>query len=248
MIARGTAEQSRCQSRGILRGSCPTSTEPLSPNGRRAGARPGCTRPHPILRSRSTTCSTCSRTRRATGLHVGHSEGYTATDVVARSKRMKGFNVLHPMGWDAFGLPAEQCAIKHGVHPRDHDRRSIANFKRQIDASASRTTGRASSTPPIRRTSVDAVDLPAALQARPRVQGGVPINWCPSARRCSPTKRSPRACERCGSVVERKDMRQWMLRITRYADRLLDGSGRARLARVTVEMQRNWIGQARAPR
>ncbi len=84
--------------------------------------------------SRSSTRSTCSPTLRAPGLHVGHCEGYTATDVITRWKRMQGFRVLHPMGWDAFGLPAENYAIKHGVHPRVTTAAAIANFRRQIDA------------------------------------------------------------------------------------------------------------------
>ena len=84
------------------------------------------------------------------GLHVGHPEGYTATDILARYKRAHGFNVLHPMGWDAFGLPAEQYAVKTGQHPRQTTEANIATFKRQINRSASATTGRANSPPPTR--------------------------------------------------------------------------------------------------
>ena len=99
---------------------------------RRSFARRIPASPASIPRSRNTMCSTCSPTRAAPGLHVGHPEGYTATDIVARYKRLRGFNVLHPMGWDAFGLPAEQYAIRTGQHPEITTRANIAHFKKQL--------------------------------------------------------------------------------------------------------------------
>ena len=114
------------------------------------------------------------------GLHVGHCEGYTATDVITRWKRMSGFNVLHPMGWDAFGLPAENYAIKHGVHPRVTTEAAIANFRRQIDSVGfaydwdARDQHHRSGV-----HEVDAVDLPAAVEARPRLRGRRPHQLVP---------------------------------------------------------------------
>jgi len=157
------------------------------------------------------------------GLHVGHCEGYTATDVITRWKRMQGFRVLHPMGWDAFGLPAENYAIKHGVHPRVTTAAAIANFRRQIDAVgfAYDWSREIDTTDPayLRWTQWIFLKLYERDLAYEAV---VPINWCPSCKTGLANEEvSQGRCERCGSVVVRKDMRQWMLRITRYADRLL---------------------------
>ena len=144
--------------------------------------------------SPSSTRSTCSPTPPAPGLHVGHCEGYTATDVITRWKRMQGFRVLHPMGWDAFGLPAENYAIKHGVHPRVTTAAAIANFRRQIDAVgfAYDWEREVDTTDPGVRE-VDAVDLPQALRARARLRGrSSPSTGARRARPASPTKRSAR--------------------------------------------------------
>ena len=138
---------------------------------------------------------------------------------------MQGFRVLHPMGWDAFGLPAENYAIKHGVHPRETTAAAIANFRRQIDAVGfAYDWEREIDTTDPAYMRVDAVDLPQALRARPRLRGD--RRRSTGARRARPglanEEVSQGRCERCGTAVVRKDMRQWMLRITRYADRLLE--------------------------
>jgi leucyl-tRNA synthetase len=180
------------------------------------------------------------------GLHVGHCEGYTATDVITRWKRMQGFRVLHPMGWDAFGLPAENYAIKHGVHPRETTAAAIANFRRQIDAVgfAYDWERELDTTDPayVRWTQWIFLKL---YERDLAYEGVVPINWCPSCKTGLANEEvSQGRCERCGSVVVRKDMRQWMLRITRYADRLLADLDEVDWPASTVAMQRNWIGRS----
>jgi leucyl-tRNA synthetase len=180
------------------------------------------------------------------GLHVGHCEGYTATDVITRWKRMSGFRVLHPMGWDAFGLPAENYAIKHGVHPRVTTAAAIANFRRQIDAVgfAYDWDREVDTTDPdyVRWTQWIFLKL---YERDLAYEGVVPINWCPSCKTGLANEEvSQGRCERCGSVVVRKDMRQWMLRITRYADRLLADLEEVDWPASTLAMQRNWIGRS----
>jgi len=180
------------------------------------------------------------------GLHVGHCEGYTATDVITRWKRMQGFRVLHPMGWDAYGLPAENYAIKHGVHPRETTAAAIANFRRQIDAVgfAYDWEREIDTTDPgyLRWTQWIFLQL---FNRDLAFEAVVPINWCPSCKTGLANEEvSQGRCERCGSVVVRKDMRQWMLRITRYADRLLTDLDELDWPASTVAMQRNWIGRS----
>jgi leucyl-tRNA synthetase len=180
------------------------------------------------------------------GLHVGHCEGYTATDIITRSKRMQGWNVLHPMGWDAFGLPAENYAIKTGVHPRVTTENAIANFRRQIDSIgfAYDWDREINTTDPayVRWTQWIFLRLHERGLA---YEGVVPINWCPSCKTGLANEEvSQGRCERCGSQVERKDMRQWLLRITRYADRLLEDLAEVDWPESTLTMQRNWIGRS----
>ena len=180
------------------------------------------------------------------GLHVGHCEGYTATDVITRWKRMQGFRVLHPMGWDAFGLPAENYAIKHGVHPRVTTAAAIANFRRQIDAVgfAYDWDREIDTTDPryMRWTQWIFLQLYARDLA---YEGVIPINWCPSCKTGLANEEvSQGRCERCGTLVVRKDMRQWLLRITRYADRLLADLDELDWPASTLAMQRNWIGRS----
>ena len=131
----GTADEQDLHAAQYIFGRpCLTTTAASSRSGRPAGAKPACTRPPPTRGKPKFYALDMFPYPSGAGLHVGHCEGYTATDVITRWKRMQGFRVLHPMGWDAFGLPAENYAIKHGVHPRVTTAAAIANFKRQIDA------------------------------------------------------------------------------------------------------------------
>src|SRR3954469_16912629 len=180
------------------------------------------------------------------GLHVGHCEGYTATDIITRWKRMQGWNVLHPMGWDAFGLPAENYAIKHGIHPSITTAEAIANFRRQIDSVgfAYDWDREINTTDPayVKWTQWIFLQL---FKRDLAYQGTAAINWCPSWKTGLANEEvSQGRCERCGSVVQRKDMRQWMLRITRYADRLLEDLALLDWPESTVAMQRHWIGRS----
>ena len=180
------------------------------------------------------------------GLHVGHCEGYTATDIITRWKRMQGWNVLHPMGWDAFGLPAENYAIKTGIHPRVTTEKAIANFRRQIDAIgfAYDWDREVNTTDPQYVKWTQWIFLQLFKQGL-AYEGTVPINWCPSCKTGLANEEvSQGCCERCGSGVERKDMRQWLLRITRYADRLLEDLAEVDWPESTLTMQRNWIGRS----
>ncbi len=155
----------------------------------------------------------------AAGLHVGHPEGYTATDILARYKRMRGFNVLHPMGWDAFGLPAEQYAIETGTHPRETTARNIATFRRQIQSLGfSYDWDREISTcdPSYYRWTqwifLKLYERGLAYMAE------VPVNWCPALGTVLANEEViDGKSERGGYEVIRKPMRQWMLRITVYA-------------------------------
>jgi leucyl-tRNA synthetase len=180
------------------------------------------------------------------GLHVGHCEGYTATDIITRWKRMQGWNVLHPMGWDAFGLPAENYAIKTGIHPRVTTEKAIANFRRQIDSIgfAYDWDREINTTDPLYFKWTQWIFLQLFHKGL-AYEGTVPINWCPSCKTGLANEEVTQGCcERCGSGVERKDMRQWLLRITRYADRLLEDLAELDWPESTLAMQRNWIGRS----
>ena len=180
------------------------------------------------------------------GLHVGHCEGYTATDIITRWKRMQGWNVLHPMGWDAFGLPAENYAIKTGIHPRVTTEKAIANFRRQIDSVgfAYDWDREVNTTDPKYFKWTQWIFLQLFKQGL-AYEGTVPINWCPSCKTGLANEEvSQGCCERCGTGVERKDLRQWLLRITRYADRLLEDLADLDWPESTLAMQRNWIGRS----
>ena len=180
------------------------------------------------------------------GLHVGHCEGYTATDIITRWKRMQGFNVLHPMGWDAFGLPAENYAIKTGIHPRVTTEKAIANFRRQIDSVgfAYDWEREVNTTDPAYVKWTQWIFLQLYKQGL-AYEGTVPINWCPSCKTGLANEEVAQGrCDRCGTGVERKDMRQWLLRITRYADRLLSDLALVDWPESTLAMQRNWIGRS----
>ncbi|HXH27940.1 MAG TPA: class I tRNA ligase family protein, partial [Candidatus Polarisedimenticolia bacterium] len=180
------------------------------------------------------------------GLHVGHPEGYTATDIVARHGRMRGWNVLHPMGWDAFGLPAENYAISTGVHPSRTTAEAIATFKRQIQAiGLSYDWEReVNTTDPAYYRWTQWIFL-RLFERGLAYQAMVPINWCPTDRTGLANEEVHNGCcERCGTPVERRDMRQWMLRITAYADRLLEDLQELDWPESTLAMQRHWIGRS----
>jgi leucyl-tRNA synthetase len=180
------------------------------------------------------------------GLHVGHPEGYTATDILCRYKRMKGHDVLHPMGWDAFGLPAENFAIQTGIHPRQVTAKNVANFKRQIKSLGfSYDWAREIDT-----TSPDYYRWTQWIFLQLYKKGlayedKMPINWCPScATGLANEEVFGGACERCSTPIERRDMRQWMLKITAYADRLLEDLEGLDWPESTLVMQKNWIGRS----
>jgi leucyl-tRNA synthetase len=216
------------------------------------------------------------------GLHVGHPEGYTATDILSRYKRMRGFHVLHPMGWDAFGLPAEQYAVEKNVHPRITTQQNITTFRRQIkslgfsydwDREVDTTDpdyvkwtqwiflqiydtwydheadkGRPISELPIPHN----VQLmgPDAIQMyqdehRLAYQAEVPVNWCPELGTVLANEEViDGKSERGGHPVERRPLRQWMLRITEYAERLLADLEPLDWSEAIKAMQRNWIGKS----
>ncbi len=180
------------------------------------------------------------------GLHVGHPEGYTATDIVCRYLRAKGYAVLHPMGWDAFGLPAEQYAIQTGTHPAVTTQANIATFKRQIQALGLSYDW---------EREVDTTD-PAYfkwtqwifLQLFKRglaYQSEIPVNWCPALGTVLANEEViDGKSERGSHPVLRMPLRQWMLRITAYADRLLDDLDLVRWPDSTKTMQEEWIGRS----
>jgi leucyl-tRNA synthetase len=180
------------------------------------------------------------------GLHVGHLEGYTATDIVSRYKRMKGFNVLHPMGWDAFGLPAEQYAVKTGIHPAITTAQNIATFKRQMKrVGLSYDWDREfSTTDPDYYRWTQWIFLQLFKRGLAYV-AEVPVNWCPALGTVLANEEIVDGKSEVGGFdVIRKPMRQWVLKITAYADRLLDELSLVQWPASTLEMQKNWIGRS----
>ena len=180
------------------------------------------------------------------GLHVGHLEGYTATDIVSRYKRMRGFNVLHPMGWDAFGLPAEQYAVKTGVHPAITTAENIATFKRQMKrVGLSYDWDREIST-----TDPDYYRWTQWIFLKLYERGlayvaEVPVNWCPALGTVLANEEIVDGKSEIGGFdVVRKPMRQWVLKITAYAERLLEDLALVEWPASTLEMQKNWIGRS----
>ncbi len=206
------------------------------------------------------------------GLHVGHPEGYTATDIVARYKRMKGFNVLHPMGWDAFGLPAEQYAIKTGQHPRITTEQNVSNFRRQLkrlgfsydwDREVNTTdpgymkwtqwiflqlyhsyfdkeSQRARPVAELEAQGWSAEEIDAVRLA---FVDEVPVNWSPDLGTVLANEEVEEWKEK-GHTVERRPLRQWMLRITAYAQRLLDELEDLDWPESIKLLQQNWIGRS----
>jgi leucyl-tRNA synthetase len=182
----------------------------------------------------------------AQGLHVGHPEGYTATDIYCRYLRMKGYNVLHPMGFDAFGLPAENYAIKTGTHPAVTTAANIEKFRSQIKALGfSYDWDRevdTSSDEYYRWTQWIFLKL---FEKGLAYEAESPINWCPSCKTGLANEEvKDGCCERCGAKVSRKRIRQWILKITAYAERLLEDLDSLDWPEPVKLMQRNWIGRS----
>lgn len=180
------------------------------------------------------------------GLHVGHPEGYTATDILSRMRRMQGYNVLHPMGWDAFGLPAEQYALDTGNDPAEFTKQNIDNFRRQIQSLGfSYDWDRE-----INTTDPDYYKWTQWIFTKLYEKGlayvdEVPVNWCPALGTVLANEEViDGKSERGGHPVERRPMRQWMLKITAYADRLLEDLEELDWPESIKDMQRNWIGRS----
>ena len=180
------------------------------------------------------------------GLHVGHPEGYTATDIVSRYKRMKGFNVLHPMGWDAFGLPAEQYAIKTGNHPAGFTETNIETFKRQLKMLGfSYDWSKEISYLQISVLQMDAVIFEQMYKDGLAKNVDMPVNWCEELGTVLANDEIiDGKSERGGYPVVRKNMKQWVLDIPKYAERLLAQLDDLDWPESTKEMQRNWIGKS----
>ncbi|MFZ1075345.1 MAG: class I tRNA ligase family protein [Minisyncoccia bacterium] len=180
------------------------------------------------------------------GLHVGHPKGYIATDIYSRHMRMRGFSVLHPMGWDAFGLPAENYALKNKTHPRKAVEDNIANFKAQLahigfDYDWSREIN---TTDPAYYHWTQWIFL-KMLEQGLAFQSNEPINWCPSCMTGLANEDLDGAvCERCGTPVVKKNLPQWVLKITDYADRMLADLDLLDWPEHIKEAQRNWIGRS----
>lgn len=180
------------------------------------------------------------------GLHVGHPEGYTGTDIISRYKRMRGFNVLHPMGWDAFGLPAENYAIKTGRHPREVTDENIKVFKQQIKSLGfSYDWDReVDTTDPDYYKWTQWIFLQIYKKGL-AYEAEMPINWCPSDKTGLANEEVVNGkCDRCGADVEKKMLRQWVLRITEYAERLLEDLKDVDWPESIKIMQEHWIGKS----
>jgi leucyl-tRNA synthetase len=180
------------------------------------------------------------------GLHVGHPEGYTATDIIARYKRMKGFNVLHPMGWDAFGLPAEQYAIETGTHPRITTENNIRRFREQLKkiGFSYDWDRQVDTTDPKYYKWTQWIFLQLYKKGLAYL-AEVPVNWCPALGTVLANEEVIDGKSERGSYpVHRRPMRQWMLKITEYAERLLNDLENLDWPESTKEMQRNWIGRS----
>lgn len=180
------------------------------------------------------------------GLHVGHPKGYIATDIYSRMKKMAGFEVLHPMGWDAFGLPAEQFALKNKVHPRVAVEKNIARFKEQLSIIGFNYDW----SKEINTTDPEFYKWTQWIFKQMWKKGLAyeshePINWCPSCKTglANEDLESDGTCERCGTKVEKRPLRQWVLKITDYADRMIADLDKLAWPEGVKLAQKNWIGR-----
>lgn len=184
------------------------------------------------------------------GLHVGHWRGYTISDVWSRYKKLQGYEVLHPMGWDAFGLPAENYAIKEGVHPRISTARNVENFKRQLEEIGAMYDWERE----INTSDPDYYKWTQYFFTKMFERGlayrkKMPINWCPSCKTgLSNEEVVDGQCDRCGTEVTKKEMNQWMLKITAFADRLLEDLEGLDWPDKVKRMQTAWIGKSSGAR
>ena len=180
------------------------------------------------------------------GLHVGHWRGYVISDVWSRYKLLQGYYIIHPMGWDAFGLPAENYAIKMGVHPAKSTAQNVANIKRQINQIAALYDWdmEVNTTDPkfYKWTQWIFVQM---FKNGLAYEKEMPINWCPSCKTGLANEEVVNGkCERCGADVTKKNLKQWMLRITKYADRLLEDLDKLDWPEKVKKMQTEWIGRS----
>ena len=180
------------------------------------------------------------------GLHVGHVRGYTAQDAIARMKRMQGYNVLYPMGWDAFGAPAEQYAIKNHIHPKEAVKKNIQNFKRQMmDLGFSFDWDREFSTTDPEYYKWTQWQFLQFYKHGMAYKDTVPVNWCPTCKSVlSNEDAAGGVCERCGTQVVQKEKSQWMLRMSDYSEDLLEGLKDTNFAEKVKLGQINWIGKS----
>lgn len=180
------------------------------------------------------------------GLHVGHWRGYVLSDVYARVKWLEGYNVLHPMGWDAFGLPAENDAIKKGIHPKTGTAANIATFKKQLQEVGAiyDWSKELDTTDPEYYKWTQWIFL-EMFKAGLAYEAMTDINWCPSCLTGLANEEVVQGgCERCGTTVHKRKVRQWVLRITQYAEKLLEGLDRLEWPEKVKLMQKNWIGKS----
>lgn len=180
------------------------------------------------------------------GLHLGHCRNYVLSDIYTRMKWLQGYNVLHPMGWDAFGLPAENDAIKKGIHPSISTEANIKTYKRQLKALGTcyDWSKEINTTDPAYYKWTQWIFL-QMYKAGLAYEADTPIHWCPSCLTGLANEEVVNgACDRCGTTVEQKKIRQWVLKITDYAEKLLEGLDRLEWSDKVKNMQRNWIGKS----
>lgn len=182
----------------------------------------------------------------AAGLHVGHPEGYTATDIVSRYQRMKGFDVLHPMGWDSFGLPAENYAIKTGIHPKESTAKSIETFRRQIKSLGfSYDWEREINTASLEYMKWTQWFFLLMLKRGLAYRKKAAVNWCESCQTVLANEQVVDGkCERSGDEVAQKELEQWFFRVTAYAEELLNDLESLNYPERLKMLQRNWIGKS----